>query len=79
MDFETGIDSDEAFEYRSGLVAELKARPGILVTIAYYEPMMVPPVWLVNDPIPRYPHELRIISTQRQYVSNTVDRNDHAE
>ena len=44
---------------------ELTAQPGIFYTIDFYEPMMLPPVWLVNDPRPRYPHELRIISGQK--------------
>lgn len=62
MNFETAIDWDEAFEYLPGLVVELKAQPGVFDTIACYEAMMVPPIWLVNDPRPRYPHELRIVS-----------------
>ena len=56
------IDWEEAFEYRPGQKVELKAQPGTFDTIASYEAMMVPPIWLVNDPKPRYAHELRLIS-----------------
>jgi hypothetical protein len=68
MDFETDIDWDEAFEFLPGAVVELNAQPGMVYTIERYEPMMVPPVWLVDDPRPRYPHELRIISKQAAQV-----------
>lgn len=56
------IDWEEAWEYQPGFTIELKACPGVLQTIAYYEPMMVPPIWLEGDPRPRYPHELRVVS-----------------
>jgi hypothetical protein len=62
MEFEIEIDWDEAFEYLPGSVVELKAQPGVLHRIDFYEAMMVPPVWLVDDPLPHYPHELRIVS-----------------
>jgi len=62
MNFQTAIDWDEAFEYLPGSVVELKDQPGVLHTVDFYEAMMVPPVWLVDDPRPRYPHELRIIA-----------------
>jgi hypothetical protein len=55
------FDWEEAFEYRPGQIVELKANPGTFDTIADYEATMVPPVWLVNDSRPRYPHELRVI------------------
>lgn len=61
MDFQVDIDWDEVFEFQPGLIVEFKSRPGVFDTIASYEPMMVPPIWLVNDPCPRYPHELRVI------------------
>ena len=61
MNFEADIDWEEAFHYRAGQTVEVKAKPGVFDTIACYEAAMVPPVWLVNDPIPRYPHELRVI------------------
>lgn len=62
MNFNAELDWEEAFEYRPGRKVELKSQPGTFDTIASYEAMMVPPIWLVNDPRPRYPHELRVIS-----------------
>ncbi|WP_242723231.1 hypothetical protein [Microcoleus vaginatus] len=64
MGINENLDWEEAFEYRAGLTVELKSQPGVLHTIAYYEVMMVPPIWLENDPRPRYPHELRVVSHQ---------------
>nr|WP_238717842.1 hypothetical protein [Petrachloros mirabilis] len=55
-------DWDEILEYPPGATVELKARPGVSDVIDYYDPVMVPPIWLVNDPRPRYPHELRVMS-----------------
>jgi len=68
MNIETAIDWDEAFEYLPGTLVELKAQPGIVHTIDCYEPMMVPPIWLVDDPHPRYSHELRIVSHRNDRV-----------
>ncbi|MBD2328436.1 hypothetical protein [Alkalinema sp. FACHB-956] len=65
---ESLIDWDEMFEYLPGTTVELKAAPGILYQIDYYEAMLVPPIWLVNDPRPRYPHELRIVSRREVQV-----------
>jgi hypothetical protein len=62
MERNLNIDWEEVFEYLPGLVVELKSCPGVFDTIASYDLMMVPPIWLVNDPCPRYPHELRIVS-----------------
>lgn len=62
MSIDTNIDWEEAFKYRPGQKVELKAQPGTFDIIASYEAMMVPPIWLVNDPKPRYAHELRVIS-----------------
>lgn len=62
MSFDVNIDWEEAFKYRPGQKVELKSQPGTFDIIASYEPMMVPPIWLVNDPRPRYAHELRVIS-----------------
>jgi hypothetical protein len=62
MNFDANIDWEEAFQYRPGQKVELKAQPGSFDIIASYEAMMVPPIWLVNDPKPRYAHELRVIS-----------------
>ncbi|MBF2051425.1 MAG: hypothetical protein IGS54_29345 [Elainella sp. C42_A2020_010] len=56
------IDWDEAFEYLPGLTVELKSRPGVVDTVVGYDLTMVPPIWLKNDPCPRYPHELRVVS-----------------
>jgi len=55
------VNWEEAFKYRPGQKVELKSQPGTF-DIASYEAMMVLPIWLVNDPRPRYAHELRIIS-----------------
>jgi hypothetical protein len=55
------VDWDEAVEYHPGQRVELKSNPGTFDTIAHYDPMMVPSIWLENDPRPRYPHELQIV------------------
>ena len=62
MSFDLDLDWEEAFMYRPGQKVELKSQPETCDIIASYEPMMVPPIWLVNDPKPRYAHELRIIA-----------------
>ncbi|HBE57969.1 MAG TPA: hypothetical protein DEG17_22395 [Cyanobacteria bacterium UBA11149] len=62
MNPQSVIDWDEMFEYLPGTIVELKNQPGVLHQIDCYEAMMVPPIWLVDDPRPRYPHELRIVS-----------------
>jgi hypothetical protein len=49
----------EAQEYRPGTPVEFKHEPGKIYIVEEYDPMMVPPVWLVNEPMPRYPHELK--------------------
>jgi len=51
----------EAQKYRPGQRVELTSRPGVVDVIAEYDPMMVPPIWLANDPRPRYPHELNLL------------------
>ncbi len=56
------VDWDEMFEYPTGATVELRSHPGVIDVIDYYDPLMVPPIWLVNDPRPRYPHELRVLS-----------------
>jgi hypothetical protein len=68
MNTESVIDWDEMFEYLPGTVVELKNKPEVLHRIDYYEAMMVPPIWLVDDPCPRYPHELRIVSRREVQV-----------
>jgi hypothetical protein len=57
------IDRQEAHQYRAGQRVELKQRPGVVDIIAEYDSMMVPPIWLVNDPQPRYPEELNLLPT----------------
>ncbi len=61
MFFNADYDWQEALRFRPGQKVELKRRPGVFDTIAHYDPMMVPPISLVNDPIPRYPEELRLV------------------
>jgi hypothetical protein len=51
---------EERFQYRPGTKVEVKSKPGVVDTIAFYDPMMVPPITLEKDPQPRYPEELRI-------------------
>lgn len=57
------LDWQEADEFCPGTQVELKQRPGVVDTIAAYDPMMVPPIWLCNDPQPRYPEELQIVKS----------------
>lgn len=61
---ESAIDWDELFDYLPGTLVEQVDQPGTVYEIEGYEATMVPPIWLVNDPRPRYPHELRIVSRQ---------------
>jgi hypothetical protein len=56
------FEQEEALKYRPGQRVELKAKPGVVDVIAEYDPMMVPPIWLANDPKPRYPHELNLVA-----------------
>ncbi len=55
------LTRQEALQYRPGEKVELKSQPGVFDMIAEYDPMMVPPIWLVNDPKPRYPEELKLV------------------
>jgi hypothetical protein len=55
------FDQEEALKYHPGQRVELKANPGVVDVIAEYDPMMVPPIWLANDPKPRYAHELNLL------------------
>lgn len=55
------FEQQEAFMYRPGQRVELTINPGVVDVIAEYDPMMVPPIWLKNDPKPRYPHELNLL------------------
>lgn len=61
FNIETELDRQEASQYRAGQRVELKQRPGVFDIIAEYDPMMVPPIQLVNDPQPRYPEELNVM------------------
>lgn len=62
MPIDTDLDWEEAYTYRPGTIVELNSQPGECDTIAAYDPMMVPPIWLTHDPRPRYPFELRVIT-----------------
>lgn len=55
------FEQQEAVQYRPGQRVELITNPGVVDIIAEYDPMMVPPIWLKNDPKPRYPHELNLL------------------
>ncbi len=68
MSIGSPIDWDEMFEYLPGTVVELKHQLGKLHQIDCYEATLVPPIWLVGDPRPRYPGELRIISRRETQV-----------
>jgi hypothetical protein len=59
---EVDFERQEALAYRAGTRVELNSCPGVVDTVAAYDPMMVPPIWLVNDPKPRYPEELTLLS-----------------
>lgn len=68
MNSDSVIDWDEMFEYLPGTVVELKEKPGVLYQIESYEALMVPPIWLVGDPRPRYSSDLKIVSRQKIQV-----------
>lgn len=56
---ETIPEEIEARDYPPGTPVELKHQPGKIYIVEEYDPMMVPPVWLANEPLPHYPHELK--------------------
>jgi hypothetical protein len=58
----TWSEAQEMAIYRPGQKVELKHSPGVIDTVIAYDPMMVPPVILVNDPHPRYPEELVLVA-----------------
>ncbi|MEM9447985.1 MAG: hypothetical protein AAGA75_05570 [Cyanobacteria bacterium P01_E01_bin.6] len=68
MSIESAIDWDEMFEYLPGTIVELNNKPGVLHRLDSYDAMMVPPIWLEDDPCPRYPSELKIISRREVHV-----------
>jgi hypothetical protein len=51
--------------YHPGQKVEVKHRPGIIDTVIAYDPSTVPSIVLANDPQPRYPEELNLISHPR--------------
>ncbi|MGK7954083.1 MAG: hypothetical protein AB4063_02255 [Crocosphaera sp.] len=53
------IEEEEAHFYAKGTLVEIKGNPGQVYQIAEYDPMLVPPIWLENEAMPRYPHELQ--------------------
>ncbi len=55
-------EAQEMAIYRPGQKVEIKRRPGIIDTVIAYDPMMVPPVMLANDPQSRYPEELNLVA-----------------
>jgi hypothetical protein len=57
------FERQEALQFRPGQRVQLKSNPSVVDTIAEYDPMMVPPIWLANDPKPRYPHELNLVTS----------------
>lgn len=63
MIFETDFDQQEALKYRPGQKVELKHQPGMVDIIVSYDPLMVPPISLASDPMPRYPEELQLLPT----------------
>lgn len=62
IQFNASFEQQEALEYRPGTKVQLKQCPGVVDIIAEYDPMMVPPISLVNDPKPRYPEELELLA-----------------
>ena len=63
MIFETESEQREALKFRPGQKVELKHQPGMVDIIVDYDPMMVPPIVLASDPMPRYPEELQLLPT----------------
>ena len=57
------FEQQESFQYRKGIPVELKQEPGKICFIEEYDPMMVPPIWIVDDPKPHYPEELNLKSS----------------
>lgn len=56
------LERQETLTYKKGVPVELKQKPGIVYVIEEYDEMMVPPIWLANDPKPHYPDELNLMS-----------------
>ena len=61
-------DRQELIDYYPGKRVELKQHPGVIDIIVAYDRMMVPPIWLKNDPQPRYPEELILLSLSTEQI-----------
>jgi hypothetical protein len=66
MGYNIWNDARERAIYRPGQKVEVKHRPGIVDTVIAYDPSTVPSIVLENDPQPRYPEELNLISQPRR-------------
>jgi len=62
MQFELSDNWQEAFKYRPGQKVYVKYGSHAVDSIVSYDPMMVPPIVLANDPMPRYPEELELVT-----------------
>ncbi len=51
----------EARQYAKGKRVKLKDDLSQVYIIAEYDSSIVPPIWLENDPIPHYAHELVLL------------------
>jgi hypothetical protein len=71
----TWSEAEEMAIYRAGQKVELKSSPGKIDTILAYDPMMVPPIVLANDPQPRYPEELELINSP--HIFSLTARHPH--
>lgn len=66
------LERQEARQYAKGKAVALKEQPGKVYRIEEFDPMMIPPIWLENDPMPHYPHELLLISPLDDPVASPV-------
>jgi hypothetical protein len=62
MGYNVWNEGKERAIYHPGQKVEVKHRPGIIDTVVAYDPSTVPSIVLANDPQPRYPEELNLIS-----------------
>jgi hypothetical protein len=65
MGYNIWSEGRERAIYHPGQKVEVKHRPGIIDTVIAYDPSNVPSIVLENDPQPRYPEELNLISPPR--------------
>lgn len=56
------VEGREERQYSKGKWVELKAHPGRVYRIEEYDSSMIPPIWLENNPMPHYAHELNLLS-----------------